>query len=59
MLMYQRKLRFYAVIVNLMLIRIFKAIMKRSKFKNKANRTKLQGDVIKYEKQRNLVVKLK
>ena len=32
--------------------------MKRSKFKNKANRTKLQGDIAKYKKQRNLVVKL-
>ena len=35
-----------------------KAIMKRSKFKNKANRTKLQDDIAKYKKQRNLVVKL-
>ena len=35
-----------------------KAIMKRSKFKNKANRTKLHDDIAKYEKQRNLVVKL-
>ena len=33
--------------------------MKRSKFKNKANRTKLQDDIAKYKKQRNLVVKLK
>ena len=36
-----------------------KAVMKRSKFKNKANRTKLQEDIAKYKKkQRNLVVKL-
>ena len=35
-----------------------KAIMKRSKLKNKANRTKLQNDIAKYNKQRNLVVKL-
>ena len=32
--------------------------MKRSKLKNKANRTKLQEDIAKYKKQRNLVVKL-
>ena len=37
---------------------LHKAIMKRSKFKNKANRTKLQEDIAKYKKQRNLVVKL-
>ena len=42
-----------------MLIRIFRqAIMKRSKLKNKANRTKLQNDIAKYKKLRNLVVKL-
>ena len=35
-----------------------KAIMKRSKLKNKANRTKLQDDIAKNNKQRNLVVKL-
>ena len=35
-----------------------KAIMKSSKLKNKANRTKLQEDIAKYKKQRNLVVKL-
>ena len=35
------------------------AIVKHSKFKNKANRTKLQDDIIKYEKQRNLIVKLR
>ena len=35
-----------------------KAIMKRSKLKNKANRTKLQDDIAKYKKQQNLVVKL-
>ena len=35
-----------------------KAIMKRFKFKNKANRTKLQDHIAKYKKQRNLVVKL-
>ena len=35
-----------------------KVIMKRSKLKNKANRTKLQEDIAKYKKQRNLVVKL-
>ena len=35
-----------------------KAIMKRSKLKNKANRTKLQENIAKYKKQRNLVVKL-
>ena len=35
-----------------------KAIMKPSKLKNKANRFKLQSDIIKYKKQRNLVVKL-
>ena len=35
-----------------------KAIMKRSKLKNKANRTKLQEDIPKDKKQRNLVVKL-
>ena len=34
------------------------AIMKRSELKNKANRTKLQEDIAKYKKQRNLVVKL-
>ena len=32
--------------------------MKRSKPKNKANRTKLQDDIAKYKKQRNLVVNL-
>ena len=32
--------------------------MKRSKLKNKANRTKLQNDIAKYKKQHNLVVKL-
>ena len=31
---------------------------KRSKLKNKANRTKLQDDIAKYKKQQNLVVKL-
>ena len=35
-----------------------KAIMKCSKLKNKANRTKLQDYIAKYKKQRNLVVKL-
>ena len=35
-----------------------KAITKRSKLKNKAIRTKLQEDIAKYKKQRNLVVKL-
>ena len=35
-----------------------KSIMKCSKLKNKANRTKLQDDIAKYKKQRNLVVKL-
>ena len=35
-----------------------KAIMKRSKLKIKAYRTKLQEDIAKYKKQRNLVVKL-
>ena len=35
-----------------------KAIMKRSKLTNKANRTKPQDDIAKYKKQRNLVVKL-
>ena len=34
-----------------------KAIMKRSAFKRKASRTKQQEDIIKYKKQRNLVVK--
>ena len=32
--------------------------MKRFKLKNKANRTKLQEDIAKYKKQRNLLVKL-
>ena len=32
--------------------------MKRSKLKNKANKTKPVDDLIKYKKQRNLVVKL-
>ena len=32
--------------------------MKRSKLKNKANKTKSVDDLIKYKKQRNLVVKL-
>ena len=32
-----------------------KAIMKRSKLKNKANRTKLQDDIAKCKKQQNLV----
>ena len=35
-----------------------KAIMKCSKPKNKANRTKLQEDIVKYKKQQNLVFKL-
>ena len=35
-----------------------KAIMKCSKLKNKANRTKLQEDIAKYKKQRNLLAKL-
>ena len=34
------------------------AIMKRSQLKNKANKTKSINDLIKYKKQRNLVVKL-
>ena len=34
------------------------AIMKRFQSKNKANKTKLVDDLIKYKKQRNLVVKL-
>ena len=34
------------------------AIMKRSQLKNKANKTKSVDDLIKYRKQRNLVVKL-
>ena len=34
------------------------AIMKRSKLKNKANKTKSVDDLTKYKKQRNLVVKL-
>ena len=34
------------------------AIMKRSKVKNKANKTKSTDDLIKYNEQRNLVVKL-
>ena len=34
------------------------AIMKRSQLKNKANKTKSVDDLIKYKKQRNLVVKL-
>ena len=33
--------------------------MKRSKLKNKTNKTKLHDDIAKYKKQRNLVVKLK
>ena len=36
-----------------------KAIMKRSQLKNKANRTKQLEDITKYNKQQNLVVKLK
>ena len=32
--------------------------MKRSKLKNKTNRTKFQNDIAKYKKQHNLVVKL-
>ena len=35
-----------------------KAIVERSKVKNKANRTKLQDDIAEYKKQQNLVVKL-
>ena len=35
------------------------AIVKHSKLKNKVNRTKLQDDIIKYKKQRNLTVKLR
>ena len=35
-----------------------RALMKGSKLKNKANRTKLQDDIAKYKKQQNLVVKL-
>ena len=35
-----------------------KAIMKRSQLKNKANKTKDPKDILKYEKQRNYVVKL-
>ena len=35
-----------------------KAIMKHFKLKNKANRTKLQDDIAKYNKQQNLIVKL-
>ena len=34
------------------------AIMKRSKVKNKANKTKSTDDLIKYNQQRNLLVKL-
>ena len=37
---------------------LHKVIMKRSKLKNKANRTKLRDDIAKYKKQQNLVVKL-
>ena len=43
-----------------MLIRIFVKLLWRTlNLKNKANRTKLQDDIAKYKKQRNLVVKLK
>ena len=35
-----------------------KAIMKRSQLKNKTNKTKDTKDILKYEKQRNYVVKL-
>ena len=34
------------------------AAMKRSRLKNKANKTKSRDDIINYKKQRNLVVKL-
>ena len=37
---------------------LHKVIMKRFKLKSKANRTKLQDDITKYKKQRNLAVKL-
>ena len=49
--MYQGQLKFYVVIINPKLIRIFvKPFMKGSKLKNKANRTKLQDDIAKYKK---------
>ena len=35
-----------------------KAIVKRSRLKSKANRTKILEDIAKYKKQRNLGVKL-
>ena len=35
-----------------------KAIMKRSEFKSKANRTKRPKDILDFKKQRNLVVRL-
>ena len=35
------------------------AIVKHSKLKNKANITKFQDNIIKYKKQRNLIVKLR
>ena len=47
------------MVIHLTLTKNFhKAIMKRSKLKNKANRTKQLEDITKYKKQRNLVVKL-
>ena len=36
-----------------------KAIMKRTRLKNKANKSKLPGDILLFKKQRNLVVKFK
>ena len=52
MLMHQGKLRFYAVNQKLHVGKnLRKAIMKRSKLKNKANRTKLEDDIAKYKKQ--------
>ena len=56
MLMDQEKLKFYVVIINLLLTKIF--VMKRSPLKRKASQTKQQEDITKYKKQRNLVIKL-
>ena len=57
MLMHQEKLKFYVLIINLMLVKSFARPL-RSALKRKASRTKQQGDIRKNKKERNLVVKL-
>ena len=56
--MLPKNVKFYEVITSLMLKTLQNAIMKRSKLKNKANKSKLLIDIANFKKQRNYVSKL-